>query len=631
MDHTYRIELTEGDPMAAQPEAIRIPLKPHQKAALQKAMLMERDGAVNYFVHHTDTVVDTHPRYSPLRGRVKAATNVGVIGDIVGYGKTLTALSIIAATPPNQIYRETKHTLSVSGRNIAQFTATYDRPVMTQPDRFINTTLVVVPRGPVYVQWEDTIRNNTSLKILALDSLPHIRKQCPGPGTRFEQLKEFFERYDVILVSNTSIKTFLSYYDIPYQENPIVAFNRIMIDEAHVLLHKMQLFDFRFLWLITGTYQVLPTCVYGSRSTMPFVLREMLIEDRLPYMLLKGNRDFVMRSFEVPPAVEHYYLCEMPRSLSIVQPFLPPHILDRINANDVAGAIRELGGTSETESDLVTLVTRDIQRDINNKTREIQYVESLELAEDAREHRLQNLRTDLTRLEDRLASLTDRITQLSEKTCAICYDNFTNPIMLPCTHVFCGGCIMQWLNSRPRTDATQRVCPQCRVPITCQRLIAIVEQGSPSAIASAPASNSKTPQPRPMDPPIVQSKEDTLMRILQEQPDGKFLVFSRFDGGIFWRIIPKLQAAGIPYAEIKGTTYQMVNILDRFKRGEIRVILLNTHYAGSGIDISCATDVVILHAMEHDKTQAVGRAQRVGRTVPLRVHNLCYTHEMSQN
>jgi len=29
-----------------------------------------------------------------------------------------------------------------------------------------------------------------------------------------------------------------------------------------------------------------------------------------------------------------------------------------------------------------------------------------------------------------------------------------------------------------------------------------------------------------------------------------------------------------------------------------------------------------------DKTQAVGRAQRVGRTSPLTIHNLCYPHEL---
>ena len=66
----------------------------------------------------------------------------------------------------------------------------------------------------------------------------------------------------------------------------------------------------------------------------------------------------------------------------------------------------------------------------------------------------------------------------------------------------------------------------------------------------------------------------------------------------------------------------------KFKSGELNVILLSTKYAGSGIDISYATDIIIYHKMGEDKIQAVGRGQRVGRTSPLSVHNLLYEHEM---
>jgi SNF2 family DNA or RNA helicase len=611
----YGPELTENDPIAPQPDQIQVGLKPHQRAALAKAMAMERDGMIRYNMRHDDIQIDNHYRFTPIRGEVDIATNVGILGDIVGYGKTLTALGIIASTPSQDIFQQTTKTLSCVGRNIAHFTASYRRPEMNPADRFIHTTLVVVPRGPVYVQWEQTIRTQTTLRVLALDSLPKIRKYCPGSATEIADLKAFFEQYDVVLLTNTSIKTFMTFYERPYHEHPIVAWDRIMIDEAHVLLHKMPLYNFRFLWLITGTYQVLSTCVYGARNSMPFVLRELLLEDRIPFLLLKGNAEFVTKSFVVPPFVEEYYLCEVPHHVSIIQPFLPAHILDRVNANDIAGAIRELGGTSETEEDIVVLVTRDLQRDINNKRREIEYVESLDMSADVRETRLTNLRTELGRLEDRMKSLSERVTELSEKTCGICYDKYENPIMLPCTHIFCGGCIMNWLRINNSVDARNKVCPQCRVPITCKQLIAIVDQKV---------------VPKPLIPakPFVQSKEDTVMSILQNKPNGKFLIFSRFEGGIFWRLNSTLTRAGIPYAEIKGTTYQMMNIIDRFRNGDLRVILLNTHYAGSGIDISCATDVIILHAMEYDKVQAVGRAQRVGRTSPLMIHNLCYPHEM---
>ena len=78
---------------------------------------------------------------------------------------------------------------------------------------------------------------------------------------------------------------------------------------------------------------------------------------------------------------------------------------------------------------------------------------------------------------------------------------------------------------------------------------------------------------------------------------------------------------------LKGNTTHMMNVLEQFKSGAINIILLNTQYAGSGIDINYATDVIIFHSMGIDKQQAIGRAQRVGRNNQLIIHNLCYGHE----
>ncbi len=80
----------------------------------------------------------------------------------------------------------------------------------------------------------------------------------------------------------------------------------------------------------------------------------------------------------------------------------------------------------------------------------------------------------------------------------------------------------------------------------------------------------------------------------------------------------------------KGTGKTSNLIESYFKNGLINVILLTTQYAGYGIDINYATDVIIFHSMAVDKQQAIGRAQRVGRTHNLIVHNLCFEHELEE-
>jgi SNF2 family DNA or RNA helicase len=79
--------------------------------------------------------------------------------------------------------------------------------------------------------------------------------------------------------------------------------------------------------------------------------------------------------------------------------------------------------------------------------------------------------------------------------------------------------------------------------------------------------------------------------------------------------------------------YHVINVILAMSYCQCRiinVILLTTQYAGYGIDINYATDVIIFHSMAVDKQQAIGRAQRVGRTNNLIVHNLCFEHELEE-
>lgn len=603
MDHVYSIYLSDNDPRSLNPDNILTPLKPHQKAGLSKAIWMERTGKAEYFIENPEEFIRNQRHYthsSVLRGRVSIKTNVGIIGDIVGYGKTLMALALVAGNPVSSIIRKTDIVKSVNAHNISVFTATMARPVIDDP--FIHTTLVVVPRGPVYIQWETAVRTQTKLKVLALDSLPTIRKLMPSNTSTPEEVKTFLEGFDIVLVKNTSFSTLINYY--PNLPNVFGAWDRVMIDEAHDIVGKMPLVKFHFLWLISATYHLLTHAGFGSRTNMLYGVRDLFVEEFMNLILVKSNRTFVQQSFMVPQPVEHFHLCKFNRRLAAVQPFLSASVQERINANDIKGAIAELGGTSHTEDDIVELVTAEIKRDIHNKEVEINMYSTLMISEEQREARIHTLKQELERLREKLASLIERITTLESKTCPICYDNYTNPIMLDCTHVFCGTCLMGWMR-------TGHVCPTCRSPIRTSCLHAIVSSTDVVVRSS---------------PPELQSKEGKVVDIIKSKPEGKFLIFSRIDAG-FYNIIEKLHENDITFVEMKGTTAHMMKCLENFKQGTITVCLLSTTHAGSGIDISCATDIILLHSLGNDRDQAVGRAQRQGRTSQLHIHSLMYPHE----
>ena len=75
------------------------------------------------------------------------------------------------------------------------------------------------------------------------------------------------------------------------------------------------------------------------------------------------------------------------------------------------------------------------------------------------------------------------------------------------------------------------------------------------------------------------------------------------------------------------TTIQ--NAIDNFKKGTLRVLMLNSKNFANGLNLEMATDIILYHRMTQDmEQQVVGRGQRLGRTTPLNIHYLCHNNEL---
>ena len=224
-DITYNIEIDNSSLRSNQPDKITKLLKPHQLACLYKAIHMENVGSINYKIKKKDWNGEYYED-------VKISTNIGILGDIVGYGKTLTALSIIAHNSLNNIHINnimTHSYHSVKGYNY--FTAVSNNKKTPNIYDMISSTLIIVPRGPVYVQWEKTLKESTSLKYLAIDSLTFIKKNLPEYDLNNEsEIISYFNKYDVVLIKNTTLNNLLEYYNNNQKDKFINKWKRIIID-----------------------------------------------------------------------------------------------------------------------------------------------------------------------------------------------------------------------------------------------------------------------------------------------------------------------------------------------------------------------------------------------------------------
>jgi SNF2 family DNA or RNA helicase len=84
INNYYDIELNELNKISNVSSKINVKLKPHQLTALNKAIEMEKNGVIRYDLKHYNNIIEL-------------STNIGIFGDIVGYGKTLIALALIAS------------------------------------------------------------------------------------------------------------------------------------------------------------------------------------------------------------------------------------------------------------------------------------------------------------------------------------------------------------------------------------------------------------------------------------------------------------------------------------------------------------------------------------------------------
>jgi SNF2 family DNA or RNA helicase len=104
-------------------------------------------------------------------------------------------------------------------------------------------------------------------------------------------------------------------------------------------------------------------------------------------------------------------------------------------------------------------------------------------------------------------------------------------------------------------------------------------------------------------------------------------VFSRYDNP-FENIESAVNTLGIQVKHVKGNKNAVTATLKAFETGTTQCLLLNSQYAGAGLNITAATHVILLHAMTHEEEkQVLGRAYRIGRSGALTFIKLLHKGE----
>jgi hypothetical protein len=631
MRDVYQQSIRSDAPRAdAPPGALKVQLHGHQQAMIHRMAQQETELLAGKDCSDATTTI---------------YANYSILADTVGSGKSLMILGHIArldTLPPLQTYQTllrgcSDHMFGITKKHYSDISEA--------------GSLIVVPHT-LFRQWAEYIRNQTALQTVYLDKVSAFT--APNFQTQIMAAK-------IVLISNTMYKHL---YKWCYENE--ITWKRVFIDEADTIaIPGTQLpFKTRFTWLISASW---PNLLFPNdyMSIYKDTLNTLVLDSSAPYSFLRSHFDnlasagqnayysylsysvvsnpyfrgildhgnpyrgrlvlrcddaFIKESISLPPLYKQTIICKQPVIQQVVAKYVSNDVANLLHAGDISGAIAALGVKSETKLSLVDALTGSMKKELSRLEATYAFKEKLEYSSpSAKQSALAALDQKIKQLKESIESIKGRI-EGADDMCPICYDDMHSALMTPCcSRTFCAQCILQCLTKQPS-------CPMCREPIVANKLIKIVGGKDENAIVPAGAGG-----PRPSELETIPKKPDALLHIFHSNPEGRFLVFSRYDNPLEEAEV-RLTQMGIRVKMLRGNKDAIAATLRGFQAGQTRCLLLNSRYAGAGLNITAASHVILLHAMTHEEEkQILGRAYRLGRTEPLQLIKLLHEGEAAES
>lgn len=603
------LTLTDNDKKITQPNSIKIELMNHQKTMVHKMMEIEDTGIIkikNYEIPPYSNLINIFSNEAEIN------TNIGILGDKVGSGKTLMIITLLTISK-NILSRD----IELGG---TQFYSVKIKPSSV----LVKSNLIIVPHK-LLPQWKEAFQKySPTLKILTIslnkeiNALRKVQKEIKKNWRNefYEIETEILETdklddIDVVLIGETMYKRF-------YKVCENIRFNRILIDEADTIkLPRDMNCQFNFLWFITGTPSGL---FYNNKSFINKIFKENTLNVNSNFVI-KNDDNFIDKSIILPHPKRFKVKCITPIELNLIKDLIPPSILQMINAGNSDQAIKTLNCNIDTNDNILQVITKNLRDSISNKKIELEaekkkyYPVNLK-----KEHELKIklIENQIDKLVNKYEDIKKKIYDLNDTNCPVCMGEFTNPVIVNCCkNMFCFDCLAVSMG-----ELKNNKCPYCTQKIA-KTDIHIFQNDDINKIKNTSLLSNDSNKYE------TKEKLDVLLDLVKKKPDGSFMIFAGFQE-TFNKIEVKLKEENITYHILKGQSSVVKKSIDDFREKKVRILMLNSQFFGAGMNLQMATDIIIYHRFTKEmEEQIIGRAQRLGRDIhsPLNVYYLLHDNE----
>jgi hypothetical protein len=395
--------------------------------------------------------------------------------------------------------------------------------------------------------------------------------------------------------------------------------SRIFVDEVHAInIPNSMKLQANFVWFISSSLNDLFR--HSNNGFIKDYINTWSYYSSLNHNVIKNNDGYIDSSIQLESPNMVMIRCKTSRLLNIFSGIITEEVRSMLLAEDVEGVISTLGIPTVSESNIIQVLCKNLQNDLEN-ARLIHETKKIMIyaTEQMKEESIAKSQEKIDKINEKIADVQKRISDSDIDP--IMHIDIMKPVITGCCNNKFDLESITAHYSHQEKNNLPIVCPLCRAPLDLKKLLYVGEFNGERA--------SKKKEPTEWNS-IEHTKIENLENLLRTQiePTKRILIFSEFEGNVSQLGDAFKKSGRNDLYPLKGSIGHITNLIEQYNRGDIRSLFLNATYCGSGLNLEKTDVVIIMHKMSQDNmNQVVGRAQRLGRTGKLDIYCLYAENE----
>tara|TARA_Y100000389_G_C17470688_1_gene530395 strand:+ start:5268 stop:7046 length:1779 start_codon:yes stop_codon:yes gene_type:complete len=527
-------------------------------------------------------------------------TEIGILSNKVGSGKSLCILGLIAKQPElcsKDVVKECHGDMYVMENRINRNT--------------LPCNLIVVPTHLQRSVWIPYLKQiNLSYVVVTKDNI-----------------------YDSDLSSHIIVLCSAKYYNVLMKRCDWV-WSRVVFDEADTISIPACIKpNTNFVWFNTSSIQNLlfyqgyywkynngiltriTTRGITNQGYIKNTFRNLKDCSLVKTIIVKCNDAYIDECLQLPSIVYHTCECKLPYYLRVVGDIVPEHVLSHIHGDDMNGAMNHFYSADNSNANIISSLLSLLHNRLTKFELKKEYLTRLHssLKDDLEiQNKIDKNNQCIHHTLERLETITKRINNVASEevrhTCPICMETTKHDntcIFSCCLNLFCTECI----NKVIQYDITH--CPLCRTKMTYDTIFKI-----------------RCGQDHENSSEKMYDKSETLLKLVinihnQNMNNYRIIIFALYEESIM-HIQTILHNHGMSFKTLRGTNLH--NIMNWFISSQNCILIVNAQLYGNGLNMNNTTHIIMYQEFTPDITmQVIGRAHRIGTSQSLNVYTLKYS------